>query len=541
MQQNTQPNSKKTIIQIKNSLCNISKKSTVLLVFFALALVLYFIIFISKGFYHSDCSDTILWAQAMLDGKSIINPDFQYAALLPFGGQLIIAPFVAIFGYGMKAQLMGMVAFTLLFTFALVYFCKSANLNYRWISVTTAFVLLTLCSSEKLREIFWCHIIYYSLGVFFLLLGLGLVFNIIKKDKFPITLYIVLIIWTVLCSINGSQSLTLYTLPVMGALIAERFFDTETPFFSRKNARYGLIIIGFIVAIVIGLFLSKIIIGDVTAVYQDAYSKFDKSDNWTNNLLKLLPAILTLCGASPVSNTPIFSFDGILILLRIICIAIVMITPFIMLAMYKKITDKFYRLTLLCHLMLTGLLLLGWIFGLLHAANWRLSPLVVTSSILTIMFIKWILKEGKNIRYSALLLIPVSIMFMLFTLDISKAEETHQTNANLKLQAVSEYLQNSNLEYGYATFWNSNAITLFTDSEVKLRSIKQNNGKLEVMLYQTNINWYNDNSYTEYFLLLSKSEYSLYLTSDSYKNPIDTRLFEDYVILIYDYNIMKLK
>ena len=138
--------------------------------FAALGIVLYYIIFISKGFYHGDCSDTIMWAEAMVEGNTLMNPDFRYAALLPFGGNLIMAPFVAIFGYGMKAQIIGMVIFALLFTFTVTFFCKSANLNYSWCSITTAFVLLILCSSEKLREIFWCHIIYYSLGVFFLLL-----------------------------------------------------------------------------------------------------------------------------------------------------------------------------------------------------------------------------------------------------------------------------------------------------------------------------------------------------------------------------------
>ena len=81
----------------------------------ALGVVFFYIIVVSRGYYHMDCTDTILWAQAMLDGKTIINPEFNYAGVIPFGGQLIMLPFVAIFGYGMKAQIMGMVLFALLF------------------------------------------------------------------------------------------------------------------------------------------------------------------------------------------------------------------------------------------------------------------------------------------------------------------------------------------------------------------------------------------------------------------------------------------
>ena len=135
--------------------------------FLALGVVIFYIIFVSRGYYHMDCTDTILWAQAMLDGKTIVNPEFNYAGIIPFGGQLIMLPFVAIFGYSMKAQIMGMVVFAILFTAALVYFLRAINMSWRWVSVSTAAVLLVTCASEKLREIYWCHILYYSLGAIF--------------------------------------------------------------------------------------------------------------------------------------------------------------------------------------------------------------------------------------------------------------------------------------------------------------------------------------------------------------------------------------
>jgi hypothetical protein len=82
---------------------------------FATALVLYFIIFVSKGYYHADCTDTILWAEAVLDGGALMNEDFYYACLLPFGGHLLMVPFVAMFGVSMKAQIIGMSIFAVLF------------------------------------------------------------------------------------------------------------------------------------------------------------------------------------------------------------------------------------------------------------------------------------------------------------------------------------------------------------------------------------------------------------------------------------------
>ena len=509
--------------------------------FVALGLILYFIIFVSKGFYHADCADTILWAQAMVDGKSIINPDFHYAAILPFGGQLIMAPFVAIFGYGMLAQIIGMTIFALLLTFAIVYFCKSIDFNCRWISLTVAFMLLIFSSSEKLREIFWCHIIYYSLGALFLLIGLGLVFNLLKRETLSKKHYILLFIWSSLCSINGSQSFTLYTLPVIGALFAERFFDLNTPLLSNKNKREWLIILNLATSIVVGLILAKIINQGITSDYQNLYSLFDGPDFWTQNISDLLPAILSLCGATPANRTTLFSAQGILLLIRIIGILIIVITPFVMLALYKKITSKIYRITIFTHLLLTSFILLAWIFGKLNNNEWRLSPILTTSSLLTFMFIKWILSQEKYSRLAACLIIPTVFLIISFMSDISCTFFDNQTEHNKKYVAVGEYLENEGLEYGYATFWNSNIITLLTDSKIKTVGVHLKLNNLYTSDYQTNINWYKDNSYSTYFLLLTNDEYSSYQKSVEYEEPQEIKYYLDYTILIYDYNIMSSK
>lgn len=509
--------------------------------FVALGLVLYFIIFVSKGFYHADCADTILWAQATVDGKAIMNPDFYYAAILPFGGQLIMVPFVAIFGYGMLAQIIGMTIFALLLTFAIVYFCKSIDFNCRWISLTVAFMLLIFSSSEKLREIFWCHIIYYSLGALFLLIGLGLVFNLLKRETLSKKHYILLFIWSSLCSINGSQSFTLYTLPVIGALFAERFFDLNTPLLSKKNKREWLIILNLATSIVVGLILAKIINQGITSDYQNLYSSFDSPDNWTQNIGSLLPSILSLCGARPTSTIALFSPQGILLLIRIIGILIIVITPFIMLALYKKITNKIYRITLFAHIFITCFILLAWTFGKLNSAAWRLSPILVTGSLLTFIFIKWIIGQKEYSRLAAFLSIPAFFMIISFISELSYTFIDNQTEDNRKFIAIGEYLENEGLEYGYATFWNSNIITLLTDSKVKTICVHKDGNNLYLSDYQVNKNWYHDNRYSTYFLLLTNDEYLSYKKSSEYEEPQEIKYHLDYSILIYDHNIMTSK
>ncbi len=503
----------------------------------ALVIVLFYIIFVSKGFYHSDCTDTILWAQAMLDGGTIINPEFNYAAILPFGGQIIMLPFVAIFGYGMKAQIMGMVLFALLFTVALVYFLKSINMSWRWVSVAVAAVLLFTCSSEKLREIFWCHIIYYSLGVLFLLVGLGLVLNMLKQDKISLKYHVFLFLWTTLCSINGSQSLTLYTAPVIVAIIAERFFDTDTPFWSRKNAKHGIVILNMVVAVIVGLAIAKIITGSVTAEYQTKYSGFDEPEKWVSNLMNFIPAMLSLCGIE-ISDEPIFSVEGLKILVRIVGMLIVIITPYVMMCKYKKFKEREYRLMIIVHAVLSGLLLVGWVFGKLNDANWRLTPIVVTSVILCVMMICKLYKQGQNFRFAMLIIIPMTVLMGMYVSEIHLANCRKQSFQNERLESIAEYLKKEGLEYGYASFWNSNIITLMTDTEVFVAPIVQGEGNLVASDYQSDENWYDTDEYEEYFVLLTKSEFDAYEMCEHYIMPDRILNYEKHYILVYDYNVI---
>ena len=65
----------------------------------AVGVVAYYILCPSKGEFHADCTDTLYWAKATYDSGKLINPDFSYACLLPFGGSLLMLLFLPLFGF----------------------------------------------------------------------------------------------------------------------------------------------------------------------------------------------------------------------------------------------------------------------------------------------------------------------------------------------------------------------------------------------------------------------------------------------------------
>ena len=529
-----------TLTNSKNMLYDILKYFILFSGVIVFLTVIWYIVFISKGFYHSDCTDTILWAEAMIDGKTIMNPDFGYACLLPFGGNLIMLPFVGIWGVSIKAQIAGMTLFAILFTISMLYMCRTMGLNYTWSALTIGSVLMVLMASPKLREIFWEHIIYYSLGILFLMLGLGFIFAILNQEKISIRHFVFLFFWTILCSTNGSQALAIYCLPALGAVLAERFFDKEKPFFCKANLKELLICITMLAGTLLGLIFMVAINNSITAGYQTGYSVFDSISDWSGNLLSILPEAFNLFGIT-IEEQQLYSIGGIFILLKIFFVLAIMLIPVIMLVMYRRFEEKSYRIMILAHTFLSIIIIVCWVFGKLNTACWRLSPIFATGTILCIMFIRWLHIKKVATRFVAVPGIFFALTFLIISFDVFELHKKDQSESNRQLEAIGEFLEEKDLEYGYGTFWNASAITLLTDSEVKIRNISQSQGSLYPRMYQSNENWFKDNSYDKYFIILDNGEYSQYTTSSNYVQPIEYYNVENRHILVYDFNIMELK
>ncbi|MDE7432504.1 MAG: hypothetical protein K2N34_11415, partial [Lachnospiraceae bacterium] len=233
----------------------------------------------------------------------------------------------------------------------------------------------------------------------------------------------------------------------------------------------------------------------------------------------------------------LYSPEGILNLLRILCGVVLLLVPVIMAFLYRKFDDISYKLMIFIHHFLTIFILAGWVFGKLNSANWRLSPIVVTSVWLCVMFVRWIVLNVEYKRLVVLVVVPVLCMMPIVTVDMFTMDK--QSKANEELTNLARYLEEQELEYGYATFWQANIITLISDSKVKIRGIKLENNGYKKRLYQTNKNWYEKaDGYDRYFVILTRNEYEeYYLGSNSFEEPEEVLSFGNYRIMVYRHNL----
>lgn len=498
--------------------------------------VLYYIIACGKTELHADCMDTIMWANATFTSGNLFNKDFEYACLLPFGGQLLMLPFMFIFGLSYKVHLIGMILFLFIFTAALVFMLRGMNLSlFKTGSIVFA-VLMFTCASAKMREIFWGHIIYYSLGLLFLFVGFGLVLRLIKKDEIKFKLLLTLLfIWTLLCATDGIQALTIYVLPLCAGLAGYIILDFDNKLICDKNKLIIKALCTVIVAAVIGMIAVKFLSNGIGQGYADAYSSFNDKDTWFNNLSTFLSCHYTLLGVDINSRMPIMSFEGIINLLRIIMATVVVAAPYFGLVFYNKLKNSAVKMFVIIYFAVFSLIMIGWVFGKISGVNWRLIPIEITGFILTIMLIFELCSLNILARLGYTLLIPVIIFSYISVFNVFSISTDYKTEN--KIFKSIELLEQNDSTYGYATFWNANPVTVLTDNKIKVRSVGVKDGNIEFRNYQSDKNWYTGETEQgeNYFILLTQSEFADFNVSNYPVKDIIQK--DDFVLITLTENI----
>ncbi len=508
----------------------------------ALATVIYYIVYPSEGFFHADCSDTILWAQASYDSGTLFNPDFGYAAMLPFGGTMLMIPFIGIFGVSMTTHHIGMVLFTLLFFASAWLLCRSLKFSLPMSFSAVGILALTLCSSAKLREIFYEHVIYYSIAaaIIFVLLSMLIRFKETLSSSASSKKLVLIVFFTVvfsaLSALDGMQVIATGIFPVLFAAVAEIFLEKDRKLLDaeNRNSIYFCIVCG--IATVIGMWLLTALSNGVTAGYAGAFSQYANMDEWLSNLGNFPEHWFSLFGVDAAYGMGIFSIESILNIIRIAAAAIIAIVPVIALVFYRKF-DYASKVLILSHFGVSGVIMFGYIFGILSAANWRLSPMICTGLMVCFAAFKAAKPHVLSVRFSALAAC-VLILFSAISVKTIAEMDKNGIENNEKYQ-LAKVLEENGLEYGFATFWNSQAITVLSDSKVRVANTDINENGITPCAYQANKNWFDmQEGVDKYFVLASDYEISVleqtddwFLFSTLIKDVIE---IEGYKIFIFD-------
>ncbi len=517
------------------------------LAFLALLSVLYFIIFKLRFVYNSDYADTLMWTDAMVQGKGIFNRNFSYACLMPFGGQWFFLPFYPIFGVSVNTAICGMSLFVVCLVCAILFFCRSLNFEWKWSFFSVFAVLSVFTASEKLREIYFGHILYYSLGSFGILIGLSLLIrtNRAYNTKKWLPYAIGSVLWIVLCSANGLYLLGLFAIPATLALFLDTLLSPSLRLTKGRGLSQVVLAISSVIGIVLGLVLRAALVGGMIAEYAEAFSSYGASGDIGDHFHELIPSYLTLfTGSFPELNISFASFTGIHIALRLFLAVALFVFSLVPLFLYRQF-EKGERMLVITHWVSVGIVLFGFLFGYLSNANWRLCPLIFTSILVTVVTLRKLWNMPKIVckRFAFLfvlcfVIICIFLCGVLWAFNLSRPVIDSDEYDYVRL---ADFLKNSGLTYGYADFWDSHVITALTDNQVKVRPVEiEPKSTITPRNYQSDNRWYVGQGPDEYYFLLLTQD-SLHLVQDSLDGHIvQTRELGQFVVCYLDGDIFPL-
>ena len=268
----------------------------------------------STGLYNYDLWDYIegvFWADATLKAGAPIHPSYVYFYILPFGSNLIMAPFVRLFGTTFLANQAGMLVFFAIYLAAAFHLASTLFPKDRmgillFVSFLSLFVY-TYAGSNLLH-----HLLAYGIGFTALLGELACVIEI-SAGKHVCRDLLVLLFWAFWSAANGFSTV-FSSLPVMAALIFVRF-QNKTLF--RKDTLCPLLVTA--AATVAGLLVYMHF--DASALTQDAVAQrlrldypSDVAVNLTQDLIK---DYMRLFLYNP-HRTPLVSSKGVFMLIKLL-------------------------------------------------------------------------------------------------------------------------------------------------------------------------------------------------------------------------------
>ena len=491
--------------------------------------------------FQSDCTDTLLWAQSTLESGSLFKPSFDYAYRLAFGGQWLFMPFLKLFGVGMNSLRAGMCLFTVLFALVLVFFFRSLGCRWTVSFFEAGVMLLAACATKKTREIFYGHIIHYSLAVFYLLLVFVFLRSALngKSSRKRITGTVFFTIALFMCSANGTVEMLYVTVPLLAAIVLEYYLYSEKKLLWLAGC--------VIFAACAGFLFSK----TLNTNYSDSYSVIVPFNSWSENLslfpVRWISLFYPLSGKNLDSFTPQW---GKMIFKTVI--ALLMLTgPVLSFSRWKSLKNREPRLFVFTAWGMFAAFLFFFVFGKISDVDWRLTPLLFSCEILVLILFNRIVSETPERTISGGLALLCGLMLIVnaFSNGLSVLRISYDKKIWFAEDGLLETLKEHDLDYGYITsYWLSNSITVLTDDTIRPRAVAIDDGHLYLNLFNSDLEWYRDQPERKrWFLALAESEYDPEMPEAREASEMYTCFQEDtrnsrkanYVILVLDRNIMQ--
>ncbi len=505
-------------------------------------------LFISE--IHSDSTDTLIWARASYDCGKMVNPDYGYGYVLLFGGDKLMLPLIPIFGAGVTTMRVAMLLFSALLAFVLTRFFRALKWSAAQSYSATAALLMFFTFSKKLREIYFAHVIHYSLAVLLLAAIFALFAKFAETEKSANArkrniCFALLALLVFLASTDGPAVIMFAPLAFTAGLALESLFTERS--IKKAWRERGVKCLILLFAIVLGYAACKYFEGRVSSVYTDLTLSKNVAANPIRRYLSIARSWFVLLGYNGVFSNAAAAFRNLTVIgFGTASVLAFLTAPF----MFGKMSRTERAFVCAAYFICFESLIVS-LFNASLTVSWRLSAFVFIVPTVAFIVIRHLaLSEGKLQKAKRALagVVTAAYAACAICLGIAVPLYSRDTQCWYGPNTLIDVLDSHDLTYGYSTdFWFTNSITAITDNDIQISKVKLESGELYKNLLQTSVRWFDDRpGQSEYFLIISKEEAAAnpHIIADAtalYESTqYDTRqrVWKEFVIAVFDHNIM---
>ena len=321
-----------------------------------------------------------------------------------------------------------------------------------------------------------------------------------------------------IAGLGGSRYLLILFMPICLSALWE-LLSTK----SSKALRWGLLSTGFAL---VGYYINGNILSKYFSFdnYNNVYFINIKEEDLGERLIKITSGVLNdIFGYC--NNARLFSLQGINNGCVIICVFLILITS---VKVYKKNCTLFVKF-IISSIMANGvaLLFLSEAFSSDVFVSRYYGPVLIYAFLLVPLWGET--TDDKFKRYFGLLTLVSTMLFISF----ANSYRLVNIDLNKDRKGALEYLENAEITFGYASFWNANITTELTDGKVKVQSVYDFE-----MLNSMNYLSYKEYSKQDYstnvcFILMTMEEFKQYASTNVISNGIIGYEDEYFVICLY--------
>ena len=467
---------------------------------------------------QSDVADTLLWAEAVYNSGSLVDPAHFYPYVIPFGGQLLMVPFYHFFGFSLTTLRLGMTVFFMLLSSLLVlFFRRVVTPSLPGSLFGAGCVLMLFLNNKKLREIMYAHVIYYSLAIVFtllLLIVLSWLWDPSADRKKKLAAYVCLCSTCFFCAGNGLVVVLFSLAPGGLAFLLERMIQVwvlKQPYRQfREDLRLCLTVL---VSALVGLGAYFLISSQVDSSYAQNYFEFQGPSLWFANFRQtVIQWMFVLFQPELFSDAAAAASTGAYgKLLGKVQGGFLMGSALFLLVLtflrYRKLESTIQRVTVL-YFWVVSLLTVGlYIFTPLNTNSWRMVPMLFAMFLCYSVLLPGMFAQAGFQRVTAAVLSGF-LIFCAVHAGVGTLFADRNTDCWYGEDSYINVLLQKGVTTGYSNHYDiCNAVRLLSHGQIDMQCVMTFSNVAHPALYQNYIEDFRPTEEGKYFVLIMDSAY----------------------------------